>query len=191
MRKKQGYQIQPAPNLRSYYMGPGRQPLAPDPYVLIIIITFLENKSMLLVLLVYCLYEYSCFEINSTTEKFNSVSPTLFRSLTFCYKQEPLMKKSQLWDGKAFINKIISCSIDPQLILDQIKPQNKFLNLVLLSVTFFIQFCFYELPLEQLFTSAQNSQNRENSYSEKLKPNSPVTSTNVISQPQTLFQFQF
>ena len=76
MRKKQGYQIQPGPGTRSYYMDPGPQSLAPDPYVLLVIMTFL-HKSMLLVLLVHCFCECSCFEVNSITEKFNSVLPIL------------------------------------------------------------------------------------------------------------------
>ena len=68
--------------------------LAPGSYVLLVIMTFLENKSMLLVLIVRCFCEYSCFEINSMTEKFNSVSPTLLSSVSFCYKPEPLMRTS-------------------------------------------------------------------------------------------------
>ena len=51
----------------------GTQPsLALGPYVLLVIMTFLENKSMLLVLLVHCFCECSCFEINSMTENLNS-----------------------------------------------------------------------------------------------------------------------
>ena len=45
------YQIQPVLDPRSYYMDPGPQPSAPGPYVLLAIITFLENTCMLLVLL--------------------------------------------------------------------------------------------------------------------------------------------
>ena len=60
--------------IQKYYnMEPGPQPLAPGPYVLLAIMTFLENKSMLLILLVHCFCECSCFEINSMTENFNSV----------------------------------------------------------------------------------------------------------------------
>ena len=86
MRKKQGYQICPAPSPRSYDMAPGPHPLAsvPDPHTLLVIMTFLENQSMLLVLLVHCFCEYSCFEINSMAEKFNSVSPKLLSPLSFC-----------------------------------------------------------------------------------------------------------
>ena len=146
---------------------------------------------MLVILLVHCFYdECSCFEINSVTEKFDSVLPTLLSSLSFYHKQ-PLMRTSQLWDVEAFVNRIISCSVDLQLILELIKLQDKFLNLVLLSMTLFIQFCIYELPSEQLFTSAQNSQNTENSYSEKLKPNSPVTSTNVGISPKYFLSSSF
>ena len=39
---------------------------------------FLKNKNMLLVLLIHCFCECSCFEINSMTKNFNSVSPLLF-----------------------------------------------------------------------------------------------------------------
>ena len=35
-------------------MDPGPQPLAPDSYALLVIMAFLENKNMLLVLLVHC-----------------------------------------------------------------------------------------------------------------------------------------
>ena len=118
MRKRQGYWIQSAFRPRSYDMDPGPQPLALAPYVLLVIMTFLKNKSMLLVLLVHPFCECSCFEITSMTEQFNSVVPTLMSSFLFCCKQEPLMRKSQLWDGESFVNKIISCSVDPQLILD-------------------------------------------------------------------------
>ena len=57
-------------------MEPGPQPLAPGPYVLPVIMTFLDNKSMLLVLNLF-IAESSCFEINSMTENFNSVLPVL------------------------------------------------------------------------------------------------------------------
>ena len=83
-----------SPVPQSYYMDPDPQPLAPGPYGLLVIMTFHENKSMSLVLLVHCFCECSCFEIISMTEKFNSVSSTLFSSLSFCYKEEPLMRKS-------------------------------------------------------------------------------------------------
>ena len=74
-------------------MDPGPQPLPLAPYVLLVIMTFLKNKSMLLVLLVHPFCECSCFEITSMTEQFNSVLPTLMSSFLFCCKQEPLMRK--------------------------------------------------------------------------------------------------
>ena len=77
-------------------MASGLQPLAsaPGPQALVVVMTFLENKSTLFVLLIYCLCDYSCFEIKSMTEKINSVSPNLLNPLLFCYNQEHLMRKS-------------------------------------------------------------------------------------------------
>ena len=69
-------------------------PQSPGSHILLVIITFLENQSMLLVLLVHYVCEYSCFEIDSMNKKINSVSPTLLGSLSFCYNQEHLMRKS-------------------------------------------------------------------------------------------------
>ena len=86
--------------------------------------------------LLFC--ENSYFEVNSMTEKFNSVSPKLFSPL----------------------------------------------NLVLLSVTFFIQFGSYKLPLEQLFTVVQNNQNSQSSISGK-------PSINVTISPRFYLTFSF
>ena len=45
MRKKQGYQIYPAPSLRTYDIASGPQPLASAPslHALLVIVAFLEN----------------------------------------------------------------------------------------------------------------------------------------------------
>ena len=45
-------------------------------------------------------YEYSCFEVNSMTEKCNSVSPKLLSPLSFYYNKEPLMKKTYQKTGE-------------------------------------------------------------------------------------------
>ena len=79
--------------LRSYFVAPGPLPPAPSSHVLLVVMTFLENQSMLLVLLFHCFCECSYFEINLMVEKFNSVSPTLLSSFLFCFNQEPLINE--------------------------------------------------------------------------------------------------
>ena len=47
-------------------------------------------------------------------EKFNSVSPTLLSSFSFCYNQEPLINEEIVVKGwEALVNTIISCYVDP------------------------------------------------------------------------------
>ena len=144
---------------------------------------------MLLVLLVHCFCEYSCFEINSMTEKFNSVLPKLLCPLSFCYNQEPFTRKSQLRDGENFVNTIISCSADPQLILEYIKPQDKFLNLVLLNVTFFIQFRFQSFLRNSYSPWYRIARIGRVAFLKNLKPCSPVTSIKVTIIPKSFLTF--
>ena len=68
----------------------GPQPLALGLYVLLVIMAFLENKNMLLVLLIHYFCECSCFKINSMTKNFNSVSPFLLCCFTMktCWCQQ-------------------------------------------------------------------------------------------------------
>ena len=58
----------------------------------------LKHFACFTCLLLFC--ENSYFEVNSMTEKFNSVSPKLLSPLSFYYNQEPFMRKSYLRAGE-------------------------------------------------------------------------------------------
>ena len=58
----------------------------------------LKHFACFTCLLLFC--ENSYFEVNSMTEKFNSVSAKLLSPLSFYYNQEPLMRKSYLRAGE-------------------------------------------------------------------------------------------
>ena len=91
IRKKQGYQI-PGSSARSLSLRPSCSANNHD------ISGKLKHVACFTCLLLFC--GYSCFVVNSMTEKFNSVPPKLLSPLSFYYNQEPFMRKSYLRAGE-------------------------------------------------------------------------------------------
>ena len=58
-------------------------------------------------------------------------------------------------------------------------------------MTYFIQFCFYKLPMEQLSPSYRKARIGRVAFMENLKPYSPVTSVNVTISFKSFLTFNF